>query len=161
MSGALRARVAVSAATIVLALGSWPCVFAADAPQSGLNASPVSLFSLVQVVLALALVLGAIVLFAWLMRRFVPGQAGAGGLLKVIGGVMVGPKERVVVVEVGDTWLLLGVAASGVTLVHSMAKPPSAAAKNSAGVNSAGPESPSRNFSRLLGRALGSRTPEG
>ena len=137
------------------------CVFAADAPQSGLNASPVSLFSLVQVVLALALVLGAIVLFAWLMRRFVPGQAGAGGLLKVIGGVMVGPKERVVVVEVGDTWLLLGVAASGVTLVHSMAKPASAAAKDSAGVDSAGPASPSRNFSRLLGRALGSRTPEG
>jgi len=67
---------------------------------------------------------------------------------------------------VGDTWLLLGVAASGVTLVHSMAKPTSAAAKNSAGVDSAGvdsagPASASRNFSRLLGRALGSRTPEG
>jgi len=160
VSGAIRARVAVSAATIVLALNPWACVFTADAPQSGLNASPVSLVSLVQVVLALALVLGAIVLFAWLTRRFVPGQAGAGGLLKVIGGVMVGPKERVVVVEVGDTWLLLGVAASGVTLVHSMAKPASAAAKDSAGADSAGPASPSRNFSRLLGRALGSRTPE-
>jgi flagellar protein FliO/FliZ len=160
VSGAIRGRVAVSTAAIVLALDPWAYAFAADAPQSSLNASPVSLFSLVQVVLALALVLGAIVLFAWLMRRFVPGQAGAGGLLKVIGGVMVGPKERVVVVEVGDTWLLLGVAASGVTLVHSMAKPASAAAKDSVGVDSVGPVSASRNFSRLLGRALGSRTPE-
>jgi flagellar protein FliO/FliZ len=149
----MRGGVAVSAAAIVLALGIWPYAFGADTPQSGLNASPVSLFSLAQVVLALALVLGAIVLFAWFMRRFVPGQAGAGGLLKVIGGVMVGPKERVVVVEVGDTWLLLGVAASGVTLVHSMAKPASAAATDSASPTS-------RNFSRLLGQAFGSRTPE-
>ena len=155
MSSGTRWRVAVSAAAVMLALGSWNCALAADAPQSALNTSPVSFLSLVQVVLALALVLGAIALFAWLMRRFVPGQAGAGGLLKVIGGVMVGPKERVVVVEVGDTWLLLGVAANGVTLVHSMAKPAST------GMDSAGPTAPaSRSFSRLLGQALGSRTPE-
>jgi flagellar protein FliO/FliZ len=139
----------------MLALVSWNCALAADTPQSGLNTSPVSFLSLVQVVLALALVLGAIVLFAWLMRRFVPGHAGPGGLLKVIGAVMVGPKERVVVVEVGDTWLLLGVAANGVTLVHSMAKP------SSAETDSGGPTAPaSRSFSRLLGQALGSRTPE-
>ena len=152
----MRKRVAVSTAAIMLVLDPRAYAFAADAQQSGLNASPVSLFSLLQVVLALALVLGAIVLFAWLMRRFVPGQAGAGGLLKVIGGVMVGPKERVVVVEVGDTWLLLGVAASGVTLLHSMAKPASAATTDSAGT----PAPASRSFSRLLGQALGSRTPE-
>ena len=71
-------------------------------------ASPVSFLSLLQVLFALLIVLGAIGLFAWLMRRFVPGQGGAGGLLKVVGGVMVGPKERLVVVEVGDTWLVLG-----------------------------------------------------
>jgi flagellar protein FliO/FliZ len=151
----MRRRVAVSAAAVMLALVSSNGALAADSPQSGLNTSPVSFLGLVQVALALALVLGAIVLFAWLMRRFVPGQAGAGGLLKVIGGVMVGPKERVVVVEVGDTWLLLGVAANGVTLVHSMAKPASAE------TDSAGPAAPaSRSFSRLLGQALGSRTPE-
>jgi flagellar protein FliO/FliZ len=152
----MRKRVAVSAAAIMLALDPWTYALAADAPQSGLNASPVSLFNLVQVVLALVLVLGAIVLFAWLMRRFVPGQAGVGGLLKVIGAVMVGPKERVVVVEVGDTWLLLGVAASGVTLLHSMAKPASAATTDSTGTAA----SASRSFSRLLAQALGSRTPE-
>ncbi len=78
---------------------------------------------LLQVVLALLLVLGAIGLFAWLMRRFVPGQGAAGGVLKVVGGVMVGPRERLVVVEVGDTWLLVGVAASSVSLVHSMPRP--------------------------------------
>ncbi len=83
-----------------------------------------SLLSLLQVVLALAVVLGAIgavrLAHAPLRAR---ASGAAGGLLRVVGGVMVGPKERVVVVEVGDTWLLLGVAASSVTLVHSMPKP--------------------------------------
>jgi len=108
-------------------------------------ASPVSFLSLLQVLFALLIVLGAIGLFAWLMRRFVPGQ-GAGGILKVVGGVMVGPKERLVVVEVGDTWLLLGVAASAVTLVHSMPKPLHAPASQPASTGA---------FQRLLGQALG------
>ena len=99
----------------------------------------------------LALVFGCLLATPWLMRRFVPGQAGAGGLLRVVGGVMVGPKERLVVVEVGDTWLLLGVAASAVTLVHSMPKPPRAA--------EAHPSQPGA-FQRLLGQALGRARPE-
>jgi flagellar protein FliO/FliZ len=144
------------AAAVALPLLPLACVFAADGSQPSLGASPVSFISLIQVVLALALVLGAIALFAWLLRRFVPGQAGAGGLLKVIGGVMVGPKERVVVLEVGDTWLLLGVAASGVTLVHSMAKPAAPSAGDAAATGTPAP----RSFARLLGQALGARTPE-
>ncbi|MCW5620540.1 MAG: flagellar biosynthetic protein FliO [Burkholderiales bacterium] len=93
---------------------------AADAPAITATGS---VTSLLQVVFALLLVLAAIALFAWFMRRFAAGQAAAGGLLKVVGGVMVGPRERVVVVEVQDTWLLLGVASGQVTLLHSMARP--------------------------------------
>jgi len=96
---------------------------AAEAPGPTASGSVVSLL---QVVFALLLVLGAIGLFAWFMRRLSPGQASAGGMLKVVGGVMVGPRERLVVVEVKDTWLLLGVAAGQVTLVHSMPRPPEA-----------------------------------
>jgi flagellar protein FliO/FliZ len=132
-------------------LGVATLAQAADSAAPPAVGSPVSLLSLLQVLLALLVVLGAIGLFAWLMRRFVPGQAGAGGLLRVVGGVMVGPKERLVVVEVGDTWLLLGVAASAVTLVHSMPKPPRAA--------EAQPSQPGA-FQRLLGQALGRARPE-
>jgi flagellar protein FliO/FliZ len=113
--------------------------------------SPVSLLSLLQVLFALLVVLGAIGLFAWLMRRLMPGQAGAGGLLKVVGAVMVGPRERLVVVEVGDTWLLLGVAASSVTLVHSMPRPAHASSSEARPVSA---------FQRLLGQALGARARE-
>jgi flagellar protein FliO/FliZ len=117
---------------------------AADAPAAG---APVPVVGLLQVVFALLLVLGAIGLFAWLMRRFVPGQGGAGGALKVVGGVMVGPRERLVVVEVGDTWLLVGVAASSVRLVHSMPRPE----------RPAPPAADSASFARRLGHALAAR----
>lgn len=129
-----------------LLLGAAAAAQAAESSTPPAVASPVSFISLLQVLFALLIVLGAIGLFAWLMRRFVPGQAGAGGVLKVVGGVMVGPKERLVVVEVGDTWLLLGVAASSVTLVHSMPKPLQAAELQ---------PGPGGAFQRLLGQALG------
>jgi flagellar protein FliO/FliZ len=75
------------------------------------------------VLVALGLVLAAIAAFAWMLRRLTPGAIGTHGWLRVVGGAMVGPKERVVLVEIGDTWLVLGVAASSVNLLHTLPKP--------------------------------------
>lgn len=79
--------------------------------------------ALFQGLFGLIIVMAALALFFWFLRRFSPGQTGAQGVVKVIGGVMVGPRERVVVVEVGDTWLLLGVAGGQVNTLHSLPRP--------------------------------------
>lgn len=121
--------------------------FCADAPTG--SVAPVA--GLFQVVFALAVVLAAIVLFGWLLRRWMPAPMGASGMLRVIGGVMVGPKERLVLVEMGETWLLLGVAAGAVNLLHQMPRPENARVAASAGVESL--------FSRVLKRAA-ARTKE-
>lgn len=100
--------------------------FAALAAQSVVPApiaSPVSLGGMLQVLLGLGLVLAAVAGSAWLLRRFSPGQIGAGGAVKVIGGVALGPKERLVLVEIGETWLVLGVAPGQVNTLHTLAKP--------------------------------------
>ncbi len=81
------------------------------------------LYSLLQVLFALVVVLGVIGLFAWLLRRMSPGQRFGGGLLKIRGGVMLGPKERVVLLEVADTWIVIGVGAGQVNALHSMPRP--------------------------------------
>jgi flagellar protein FliO/FliZ len=78
---------------------------------------------LLQVLVALGIVLAAIAAFAWFLRRLTPGSIGTRGWLRIVGGAMVGPKERVVLIEIGDTWLLLGVAASNVSLLHTLPKP--------------------------------------
>jgi flagellar protein FliO/FliZ len=86
-------------------------------------ASPVSLGGMLQVLLGLGLVLAAVAGSAWMLRRFSPGQVGAGGAVKVISGVALGPKERLVLVEIGETWLVLGVAPGQVNTLHTLAKP--------------------------------------
>ena len=77
---------------------------------------------MLQVILGLGLVLGAIAGCAWLLRRFGGLQANGAGAIKVIGGSQVGQRERVVLVEVADTWLVIGVAPGHVTALHSMPK---------------------------------------
>ena len=51
---------------------------------------------------------------AWLARRFGFQHARRGGPLKVVSSVAVGAKESATIVEIGDTWLVLGVAPGNV-----------------------------------------------
>ncbi len=78
--------------------------------------------SLLTVLLSLALILGGFVALAWAARRYLPGMA-AQGAVKVVGTTAVGARERVVVVEVADTWLLLGVGGGNVRLLHTLPRP--------------------------------------
>lgn len=75
---------------------------------------------LLQAGLGLAMVLALIFLCAWAARRFGLQQRGSGRLLKVVSSAMVGQRERVVVVEIGGSWLVLGVAAGQVRALHTM-----------------------------------------
>ncbi|WP_063801254.1 flagellar biosynthetic protein FliO, partial [Burkholderia ubonensis] len=57
---------------------------------------------------------------AWLARRFGFQPSRRGGALKVVASVAVGGKESATVVEIGDTWLVLGVAPGNVRLLHAL-----------------------------------------
>jgi flagellar protein FliO/FliZ len=71
---------------------------------------------------SLVLVLALIFAFAWLMRWMQGARQSRGTGLRVEGGVQVGAKERVVVLQAGDTRLLLGVTAQQVSLLHRFAE---------------------------------------
>ena len=73
-----------------------------------------------QTLAALAVVVATIFAAAWVMRRLQPGGGLASPLLKTIAAAPLGPRERVVVVEVGDTWLVLGVAQGSVRKLHTL-----------------------------------------
>lgn len=91
-------------------------------PSTALAAAPNTATSMFTVLLSLALILGGFVAVAWFARRYLPGM-GAQGAVKVVGTTPVGARERVVVVEVDDTWLLLGVGGGNVRLLHTLPKP--------------------------------------
>ena len=108
---------------------------AADPPRPAFTPPPssaVSSGSVLQVIFSLLFVLAAIVLVAWILKRINLPQNAAGSALKVISGVAVGQRERIVLVEVNDTWLVVGVAPGQVTALHTMPKNILPATENSA-----------------------------
>jgi flagellar protein FliO/FliZ len=131
----------VRSAALALALlaAAGRAAGAADAPP------PVDLApSLVQMTLGLALVVALIYAVMWLLRRAQPGGR-QGSLLKVVSSVSVGQRERIVVVECADQWLVVGVASGGLATLHRMDKGelPKAA--------------PAPSFARLLDAARGGK----
>jgi len=74
-------------------------------------------------VFALLFVLALILALAWLAKRM-PGIAGKGNpAWRVVASLPLGPRERVVVVDVGGQQLLLGVGAGGTRALHMLATP--------------------------------------
>jgi flagellar protein FliO/FliZ len=81
--------------------------------------------SVLPTILALVLVLALIPVAVWLLKKFGaahPAAAQAAGL-KVITQLALGPRERVVVIEAGDRWLLLGVTAAAVNRIGTLPRP--------------------------------------
>jgi flagellar protein FliO/FliZ len=96
-------------------------VFAAPGALASSPASGVA--GLGQVTLALCIVLGAIFLCAWLARRMRNITSGRSGAINIVAEVRLGAKERAVLLQVGGTQLLVGVAPGQISALHVLAEP--------------------------------------
>jgi len=79
---------------------------------------------LTQLVLGLLLVLGIIFVLAWLLRRV--QQVGPGGkaqVIELIGSRALGPRDRLVLVQVGNEQILLGLTPGTITPLHVLKEP--------------------------------------
>jgi flagellar protein FliO/FliZ len=64
---------------------------------------------LLQTSLALLFVIGLMLGLAWLTKRFGPKTLGGGNSnVKLVGSLSVGTRERILVVEVGEQWIVVG-----------------------------------------------------
>jgi flagellar protein FliO/FliZ len=107
-----------SAAWGLMAISTW--ANAATAPEVAPAVSTAG--SLLQVSIGLMAVLLLIAAAAWLAKRLGVTQVGGTGLLRVISSASVGTRERVVVVEVGESWLVVGVAPGSVNALMTLPK---------------------------------------
>lgn len=73
---------------------------------------------------ALLAVISLILLCAWLLRRLNRGGLHPEAQLRVLGSTPLGPRERLVVIEMQGTRLLLGVTASQISKLHELRAPP-------------------------------------
>ncbi|CDG21707.1 Protein mopB [Xenorhabdus poinarii G6] len=80
---------------------------------------------LTQVSSALGGILLLIFFITWLIRRlgFAPAKSKNHRLLNVKASCALGAKERVVIVEVEDNWLVLGVTSQQINMLHQMPAP--------------------------------------
>ena len=106
-----------------------------------------------EITITLLIVVGFLAGLAWFAKRVRGGfSRGGGARIQVLGTQALGPKERAVLVRVGDTDILVGVAANNVNTLHVFP----------AGANTAAPPAPAStqapgapDFKALLFKSLG------
>jgi flagellar protein FliO/FliZ len=123
--------------------------------------------ALVRIITGLALVVAAILLSAWLARRF--GLAGPGprrpAQLRLLSTLALGPRHKLAVIEIEQQRLLVGIGPQGLTLLHTLAAASQPAAQQDLAECTApgpGPESASEpsGFASMLAQWLpNARTP--
>lgn len=149
---------AVTASIGILCLAA-PMVFAAEkfaAPESSQAPAAVGAGSLTQVTLSLLLVLGVVFAAAWVTRRLRGFGKFGNGALHVVTEIAVGTKERVVLVQIGEQQLLIGVAPGRVSTLHVLQEPvkPQTPGNLVAPVDGSAAQHPS-DFKSILKRSLG------
>lgn len=103
---------------------------------------------LLQVIVALIAVVAVIFGLAWAARRLQRGGRGAPAVLRSHASLGLGPRERAVLVEAAGQFLLLGVAAGNIRLLHRYEAAPELPAPTTAS---------SDEFLQRLREALGAR----
>lgn len=101
---------------------------------------------ILQVLMGLTLVLGLMALLAWAIKRLNAGRPAGNAAIRIVGGVSVGTRERILVVEAAEQWIVVGVAPGSVNALTTMPR------QQTGPVPAALPEA---NFPAWLGRALG------
>ncbi|MCL2075058.1 MAG: flagellar biosynthetic protein FliO [Betaproteobacteria bacterium] len=82
-------------------------------------------------------------------RKFLAGQTFGQGAIKLIGGLALGPRERIVLVETGEDLLVIGIVPGQIRTLHRMKKQPDASPCE----NDPSPQS-ANSFTRALANAI-------
>ncbi len=89
-------------------------------PQS---ASPLSIGSLAQLTLSLCAIVALILAISWLLKRFKVALPRGSGDMTVLDQVAIGPRERIALVRVGDSQVLVGISSGGIVPLTPLANP--------------------------------------
>ncbi|HVL56517.1 MAG TPA: flagellar biosynthetic protein FliO [Burkholderiaceae bacterium] len=60
----------------------------------------------------------------WLLKRIQLGAMPNNRLLTMVGGLAVGPRERIAIVEAQGRWLMIGITAQSISLLATLDRPP-------------------------------------
>jgi flagellar protein FliO/FliZ len=93
------------------------------AQAAGAESPGVSGAAMIQMLLGLALIVAILFFGAYFLRKLNGGRSfGNTGPLRIVGGLMISPRERIILVEVGETWLVVGLVPGQIKTLHTLAK---------------------------------------
>lgn len=107
-----------SAIIILLA----PSAFAAQ-PEASQALEPLSSPYLLKLTGGLLLIVVAIFALAWLLRKFNVNPAAAPGLIRIVAGINVGARDRILLLQVGDEQILVGLGSGHMAHLHTLKEP--------------------------------------
>jgi flagellar protein FliO/FliZ len=124
----------------------------ADPTMAAAERSVTSSGGLLQIFFSLVVVLAAVFVVAWVVRRMKVTPRSRVGHLKVIDEVVLGSKERAIVLEAEGTRLVVGVGEGRVALLHryTSTETPDVAVETAAGPSAKAPS-----FLEVLKKGLG------
>lgn len=124
MRAALVLTAAVAATLTALPFAAWAADPAKAPALAGTGAGTGVGGQLAQMGLGLLLVVGLIFLLAWLMRRVQQiGPRSGGQVIKLVASQTLGPRDRLVLVQVGGEQVLLGLTTGRITPLHVLKEP--------------------------------------
>lgn len=114
MAGSVLTRLTTAAAL------SCCAALAFAAPVQPTVVSSPAAGSLLQTILALCFVLALLALLAWAVKRFGPTSHMGTVPIKLVGALSLGGRERIMVVEVGGQWIVVGASPGRVNALATM-----------------------------------------
>ena len=85
--------------------------------------SPLSVGSLSQLTLSLIAIVALILAISWALKRFKLAGPRSSGDMAVLDELSVGPRDRIVLIRVGESQVLVGIGASGLVPLTPLAVP--------------------------------------
>ncbi|WP_058049016.1 flagellar biosynthetic protein FliO [Janthinobacterium sp. Ant5-2-1] len=144
-ASAASASVEAASETPPAAAAEAPAALPAASPAAALPAMPPgapatmaptsSAGSLLQTIFALMFVLALLIGLAWFMKRYGPKVMGGNNKMRVVSSLNLGGRERIVLVEVADQWIVVGASPGRINALATMPRqegdlPQLAAAQN-------------------------------
>jgi flagellar protein FliO/FliZ len=100
---------------------------------NGSEAAAAAVPSFAPLLAVLVLVLALIPVAVWLLKRIGPAAATGAAGMRIVATLPLGPRERVIIVEAGERWWLLGVSAAGIQRIGTLPRGDLPAAATPAG----------------------------
>jgi flagellar protein FliO/FliZ len=114
----------VRAIAAFAALFAGQAAMAAATPAAAPAVAPGSLGGqLAQMVFGLFLVVGLIFFLAWLLRRMQGTAVKGAQVIEIVGSRAIGPRDRLLLVQVGKQQILIGHTPGSIEALHVLAEP--------------------------------------